>query len=323
MFQSGGGHRIELSAAAKERGRAWMDTLEDGATTHDAFHCGCSVSTGGFETAHSAVSASAVACGASGAAPPPIRPLHKPGGPGGFKRPRPKCSGPDAPAAAEANSSVLNVCGPIQSPAGTTAREVGSTGPTSRPIPGGMCSVPSPVRTPLASRAPRLSHSDVAPMPGASGGNGAAERLPSHVTPVGPRVPLAAASAQRSGFRPPRKAPAPPPRVSPALPVAVHTPARPVYGRPAPQQRPAPSSRPAAPTEARSRCSCLTVAPLSARPCPSCCPACGGCLEDPSSVQVMHTPGCRNDGAGLLRAHSESRSGGPPRQPATIRGCVG
>jgi hypothetical protein len=326
MFQSGGGQRIELSAAAKERGRAWMDNLEDVAAAHKTFQCGCSASTGGFETAHSAVSAAAVACGASGAAPPPIRPLHKPGGPGGFKRPRPKCGGHDAAAMADANSSAVNVCGPIQSPAGATGGGACSTGPTFPPLPGCMRSARSPARTPLASRASGLIRSDVGPMPGESGGAGAvaAERLQSRVTPVGPRAPLAAASAQRSGFRPPRKTQ--PPRASPALPAPLHTPARPVYGRSAPQPRPTPPPRPAvssAGTGARSRCNCPTVAPWSARPCPSCCSLCGGCLEDPSRTQVMHMPGCQNDSAGMLRVHGDGRSAVPPRQQVVPRGGVG
>jgi len=288
MFSSGGGKKLKLSAATLERGRAWMDTFESEAAGQDTGKPGCSAAAGGFETAHSAVTASAVPCGALGAAPPPLRALHKPAGPGGFKRPRPTCGvgGPNCGGAAEASA-------PPPDAGSVAALGAGPAQPQARATAGGSGTTPriaSGVMSP-AMGAPRVPPAGPAHPP---------QQQAAATTPARPREGLPAArtpqmnpSGQRGGFRAPRQAPKPP---TPAAPAAPPTPG-PLRGLVA-QQRPLALPGAQAPPEV---CMCAVVAPLRARPCPSCCPACGGRLEDSRSIQVMHALGCRHDGAGSVR----------------------
>eukprot|EP00967_Tisochrysis_lutea_P071730 scaffold95399_cov31-Tisochrysis_lutea.AAC.8 len=283
LFQSAGGGKIEMSAAARARGRAWMDGLEmeDGSRDLPG-----GKKLAGFETAHAAVTGAAVACGASGLAPPPIRPINKPAGPGGFKRPRPKGAG---------------LCSDAASGAPAQLR---------------VCLGPDLVR-------PSVSASELA-TPVITTDSPSAARELAHIRPATPllrsnqRSPLMVANGQRGAFKAPRKMQHYELQSTPQ-PNAVYCKGT-VASCASSTRRHVARTPTTTHSDVRVRCKCATVQPLRARACPSCCPSCGGCLEDPRSIQVMHCIGCRNGSVGPLPSNSINVANIPAR--SEVRFCV-
>mmetsp|Transcript_23379 Transcript_23379/g.74900 ORF Transcript_23379/g.74900 Transcript_23379/m.74900 type:complete len:227 (+) Transcript_23379:2-682(+) len=210
--------------------------------------------------------------------------MHRPSGPGAFKRPRRSVGAPSAAqagaAAAAAAPSAASSTVPM-APAQAGGGELGAAQSHRRPL----------APTDASLRAARPGH----------------------------RPPTTANSAPRAGgFRAPRQLPKPAAGRTAAgaeltsghqLTSGNH--AEPHHAKPRVESAPAlsraawPAPLASVPPPAAAGAEvCLGgcgEVPLNRRRCPSCCERCGGQLDDPSEAQVLHAPGCRHSSGGYLR----------------------
>ena len=135
LFATAAGGKIAISTAGEARAQEWLKSVDGPSSS--CFEPAAAAAASGFATAAAAVAATPVACGAIGAAPPPVYAMHRPSGPGSFKRPRRSVGAPSAAqasaAAAAAAPSAASSTAPM-APAQAGGGELGAAQSHRRPL---------------------------------------------------------------------------------------------------------------------------------------------------------------------------------------------
>ncbi|EOD12996.1 hypothetical protein EMIHUDRAFT_459621 [Emiliania huxleyi CCMP1516] len=137
LFATAAGGKIAISTAGEARAQEWLKSVDGPSGSCFEPAAAAAAASDGFATAAAAVAATPVACGAIGAAPPPVYAMHRPSGPGAFKRPRRSVGAPSAAqagaAAAAAAPSAASSTVPM-APAQAGGGELGAAQSHRRPL---------------------------------------------------------------------------------------------------------------------------------------------------------------------------------------------